>query len=526
MVKIPHEPVAVKRKQFLHGMVVSPHTVAAKAGETILQQGGNAVDAAIAVSAALSVTYPHMNGLGGDGLWLIYDASTRQVNGLNGSGRSAACLNKPMVLSQRGAAAAITVPGAVDAWWEAHQRFGQWPWASLLKPAIELAQKGYPLSSSQFRWTRKDRDLLIRDAGAAATFLAPEQRPGCTVKNPALAQVLETLARDGVDAFYRGPIARAIVDYVAPLGSPLSLGDFANHQSDWVEPMTTTYRDHTIYQLPPNTQGLSVLQILNLIEPYDIANLDEVSYYHLMVEATKLAFCDRDRWIGDPSFTHVPLEQLASKAYADRLRTQINLSQARVENPLPKGGDTIYAAVVDRYGNAVSWLQSLYFDYGCGVAPPELGFVLNNRGAIFSPDPNHANGVAPGKRPLQTLIPGMALQHERPHLVFGTMGGEGQPQTQVALLTRVLDLGVDIQTAINMPRWRWGRTWGETSARLALEGRISDDICHGLRQRKHQLQIEANWSEAMGHAHMIQVQKTRLFGACDPRSDGLAIGVG
>ncbi|MEL6936801.1 MAG: gamma-glutamyltransferase [Cyanobacteria bacterium J06607_17] len=514
------KPVAVNRAA---GMVVSPHTVASKAGQAILQQGGNAVDAAIALCAALSVTYPHMNGLGGDGLWLIYDGAAGNVHGLNGSGRAAAALG-PHPTVQRGGEAAITVPGAVDAWWQAHQRFGQLPWASLLEPAIELAANGYRLSSSQFRWTRKDRDLLAQDPGAAATFLAAQAAAGTVVKNPALARVLTALAAEGTDAFYRGAIAQAIVDYVAPLGSPLALGDFAQHQSNWVEPITTTYRGHTIYQLPPNTQGLSVLQMLNLIEPYDIANLEPADYYHLMVEATKLAFCDRDRWVGDPDFTNIPVRELIAKPYADRLRPRLNLQQAMADHRPAMGGDTIYAAVVDGQGNAVSLLQSLYFDYGACVVPPSLGFALNNRGAIFSPDPHHANGIAPNKRPLQTLIPAMALRDGLPHLVFGTMGGEGQPQTQVALLTRVLDLGLDIQTAINLPRWRWGRTWGQSSARLALEGRIQPAVRNTLRRRGHQLQIEADWCEAMGHAHMIQVLDDYLLGACDPRSDGVPIG--
>lgn len=203
------------------------------------------------------------------------------------------------------------MPGAVDAWWQVHQRFGQWPWASLLQPAIQLAQTGYKLSSSQFRWTRKDWDLLSQDVGAMATFSMAAQ--GSWVKNLALATVLETLAAEGAAVFYQGNIAQVIVDYVAPLGSPLRLEDFAHHHSDWVEPITTTYRDHRIYQLPPNTQGLSVLQILNLIEPYDIANLDETDYYHLMVEAVKLAVCDRSRWVGDPAFTDIPVDRLISK---------------------------------------------------------------------------------------------------------------------------------------------------------------------------------------------------------------------
>ncbi|ESA32581.1 gamma-glutamyltransferase [Leptolyngbya sp. Heron Island J] len=529
MINPAQEPIAVDRARSLHGMVVSPHTPASKAGHQVLQQGGNAVDAAIAVCAALSVTYPHMNGLGGDGLWLIYDASTQQVHGLNGSGRSATYLDANTLLNgaelpQRGAVAAMTVPGAVDAWWQAHQRFGHIPWASLLQPAIALAETGYALSSSQFRWTRKDRDLLAQDIGAAATFLSAAQ-VGDSIQNPALAQVLKTLAVDGAEFFYRGAIAQTIIDYVAPLGSPLRLEDFAQHRSNWVEPLTTEYRGHTIYQLPPNTQGLTVLQILNLIEPDDIASLTQVDYYHLIVEAIKLAFCDRDRWAGDPTFTDIPIELLISKAYAAQLRPQIDWQQARFQQGPAMGGDTIYAAVVDHQGNAVSLLQSLYFDYGCGVVPPDLGFALNNRGTIFSTVAGHVNRVAPGKRPLQTLIPAIALAHGQPQLVFGTMGGEGQPQTQVALLTRVLDLGLDIQTAINLPRWRWGRTWGQSSARLALEGRISPEIRHGLRQRGHQLQIEADWSEAMGHAHMIQVRDDWLLGACDPRSDGIAVGL-
>ncbi|MEO0869864.1 MAG: gamma-glutamyltransferase, partial [Cyanobacteria bacterium J06642_11] len=495
MVNPPQAPVQVGCNG-LHGMVVSPHTVASKAGQQILHQGGNAIDAAIALCAALSVTYPHMNGLGGDGLWLIYKAATQQVHGLNGSGRSAAALTAVAdgpVLPQRGAAAAMTVPGAVDAWWQAHQKMGRLPWAALLQPAIELARTGYPLSSSQCRWTRQDRALLAQDSGAATTFL-PEGLAGDRTTNPALAHTLALIAKDGADGFYRGPIARSIVEYVAPLGSPLTLDDFAHHRSDWVAPITTTYRGHTVYQLPPNTQGLAVLQMLNLIEPYDIASLDPVDYYHLMVEATKLAFCDRDRWVGDPSFTDIPMAHLSSKAYAHQLRPHLDMTHASSGVHPAMGGDTIYAAVVDGQGNAVSLLQSLYFDYGCGVAPPDLGFVLNNRGAIFFPDPAHVNGIAPRKRPMQTLIPALALANNRLRLVFGTMGGEGQPQTQVALLTRVLDLGLDIQTAVNLPRWRWGRTWGQPSARLALEGRIDSAIRQALRQRGHTLQIEADWS--------------------------------
>lgn len=521
---VPQQPLKISRSG-CWGMVVSPHTVASQAGYEILSQGGNAVDAAIAVNAALSVTYPHMTGLGSDGLWLIYEAASGKVLGLNGSGRAAQSLSCGQKIPQRGAAAAVTVPGAVDAWWQAHQRFGRLPWAQLLRPAADLAKKGYPLSSSQARWSQKDSQLLGQNPAAAALFLPPG-RPGQPTQNLELAQVLELLAQEGAAAFYRGEIAQLIVADLALLGCPLTLQDFANHHSDWVEPISTTYRGYRIYQLPPNTQGLTVLQILNLIEPYDIAQLSEPDYYHLMVEATKLAFRDRSRWIGDPTFSDIPVEQLISKDYADRLRGEISWQQARRQTADGGGGDTTYSAVVDRWGNGVSLLQSLYFDYGCGVAPAGLGFVLNNRGALFSQEPGHVNVTAPGKRPLHTLIPAMALHQDRLSLVFGTMGGEGQPQTQTALLTRVLDLGLDIQTAINQPRWRWGRTWGQTDVRLALEGRIDAEICQALRRRGHRLSQEPPWSEAMGHAHMIQLQPTQVLGACDPRSDGVAVGLG
>ena len=525
---IPSAPVIAQR-----GMVVSPHTVASKAGRWALQQGGNAVDAAIATHAALSVTYPHMTGLGGDAFLLIYDAATESLLGLNGSGPAAQQIDpiqyRGQPLPQRGVNAAITVPGALAAWWQAHQRLGRLPWEAVLKPAVALAHRGYPCSRSQARWTRQDRALLASDPGASATFLPDGQLPtaGDTVTNVDLARVLATLAAQGADAFYRGAIAQRIVDRVAQDGGVLSRADLAAYEAEWVDPICTTYRGRTVYELPPNTQGVAVLQLLNLIEPFDVAKLGDGSldYYHLMVEATKLAFCDRDTHISDPNFTDIPLDRLLSKDYARLRGARISFSTAQHYQPTPLGGDTVYAAVVDGEGNAVSMIQSLYFDYGCGVVPPGLGFALNNRGSLFSTAPDAVNALQPGKRPLHTLIPAMALNAAgRPELVFGTMGGEGQPQTQGALLTRVLDFGQDIQTAINRPRWRWGRTWGAASTALALEGRIPPAVQQGLQRRGHRVQVLPDWTAEMGHAHMIHITPDGLLGACDPRSDGQAAG--
>ncbi|MEM8805986.1 MAG: gamma-glutamyltransferase [Cyanobacteria bacterium P01_G01_bin.38] len=516
------------------GMVVSPHTLASRAGVWGLRQGGSAVDAAIATHAALSVVYPHMTGLGGDAFWLIHEARTHQQHGLNGSGGAAQtatldhyrdCKHIP----QRGPRAAITVPGALDSWWQAHQRFGKLPWVELFKPAVQLASQGYALSASQARWTQKDRALL-EQYGGAESFLPDGEVPrqGTVVKNMALARALSAIATKGIDIFYKGEIAQRMVDCLSQQGGLLSLADLADYRSEWVTPIKTTYRDRTIYELPPNTQGLAVLEILNIIEPFDLLKMgaNSADYYHLMVEATKLAFCDRDRWLGDPNFVEIPVETLISKPYADRRRARLSLSYAQQPQAAPIGGDTVYAAVVDSDGNAVSTIQSLYFDYGCGIVPPGLGFVLNNRGSLFSLAPDHANALAPGKRPFHTLIPAMALAGNQLDLVFGTMGGEGQPQTQLALLTRVLDFGFDLQTAVNLPRWRWGRAWGDASAQLVVENRIPVEVRRALSRRGHAVRATTDWSDELGHAHMIRrLADGSLEGACDPRSDGIAVGV-
>ncbi|NEQ32929.1 MAG: gamma-glutamyltransferase [Leptolyngbya sp. SIO4C5] len=519
-------------------MVVCPHHLASAAGLTILQQGGSAVDAAIAVNAALSVVYPHMTGLGGDSFWLIYSAADSQIYGLNGSGRAGQAVTREFYaqqklesIPQRGPLAAITVPGTVDAWHQAHQRFGKLDWQQVLQPAIALAEQGYPVTASQARWTRRNQETLAAYPGSQTAFLPEGQPPtaGTHLSNPALAQTLQTLAAEGRDAFYQGRIAQALVSGLQSLGGLLQLADFAQHRSTWVSPISTAYRDYQVYEMPPNTQGLAVLQILNLIEPFNLADigLNSADYYHLLVEATKLAFADRDRWLSDPDFVDIPVETLISKAYSDRRRRQISLTQANSYLPGSLGGDTTYSAVVDSEGNGVSLIQSLYFDFGSGVVPAGTGVILQNRGCFFSLDPNHVNCLEPGKRTFHTLIPAMVTQPDsRLAIVLGTMGGEGQPQTQAALLTRMLDFGLDPQTAIDLPRWLWGRTWGESSSQLRLEKRIGADIQAQLQQRQHRLSLVPDWSEQMGHAHAIVIdpQTGQLRAGCDPRSDGKALG--
>ncbi|NJN02707.1 MAG: gamma-glutamyltransferase [Leptolyngbyaceae cyanobacterium SL_1_1] len=519
-------------------MVVCPHALASEVGVALLRQGGSAVDAAIAVNAALAVVYPHMTGIGGDSFWLIYSAAENKIYGLNGSGRSGQAATREFytaqnlsAIPQRGPLAAVTVPGIVDAWNEAHQRWGQLPWSQLLEPAIALAEQGYPVTASQARWTQRDQEILVAYPGSRSAFLPGGQppQPGDRLSNPALAQTLKTLAAQGRDAFYQGEIAEALVGGLRSLGGVLQLEDFAHHRSTWTDPISTSYRGYRVYEMPPNTQGLAVLQMLNLIEPFDLLQmgLNSADYYHLLVEVTKLAFAERDRWLSDPDFVKIPVERLISKAYSDRHRHQISLTQANAYLPNALGGDTTYTAVVDPFGNAVSLIQSLYFDFGSGVVPGNTGVILQNRGSFFSLQNSHVNCLEPGKRTFHTLIPAMVTHADgRPAIVLGTMGGEGQPQTQIALLTRMIDFGLDPQTAIDLPRWLWGRTWGEASSQLCLEQPVEAEVQAQLKQRQHPLKIVPAWSEQMGHAHAIAIdtQTGQFTAGCDPRSDGAALG--
>jgi len=519
------------------GMVVCPHFLASEVGAQILRAGGNAVDAAIATQAALGVVYPHMTGLGGDAFWLIYDAQTQSLYGLNGSGRAAAAATCEFYQSQgygtipqRGPLAAITVPGAIASWETAHQRFGHLDWSALLQPAIALARSGYPASGSQVYWTRQNHAHFQAYAADDCPFLPGGNLPqaGEMLTNRDLGNTLQRLAEAGAADFYTGAIATQITDYLQTVGGLLTQADFAAHQSNWVTPLTTTYRGYQVAQLPPNSQGFTVLQMLNLIEPVDLAAMGHgtADYYHLLIEATKLAFEDRDRWLTDPDFADIPIAELISKAYSDRRRQQLTLDTGSRNSATSIGGDTVYTAIADAAGNAVSVIQSVYFDFGAAVVVPGTGFVLQNRGCFFSLAADHINVLAPHKRTFHTLMPGMVLHPDgRPYLVLGTMGGEGQPQTQLALLTRLLDFGFDPQAAINAPRWLWGRTWGEAESGLTLEGRISATVRQALSDRGHPVITAPDWTAKMGHAHVIRIdQATQQYTAgCDPRSDGAAI---
>lgn len=534
------------------GMVSSPHYLASASGLDALRRGGSAVDAAIAANATLCVAYPHMAGLGGDGFWLIAGPGIEGVEALEASGPAARKATRDYYRAQgitdqipmRGPLAALTTPGAVDGWRLAHERHGRLPWDSLFADAIHLARNGAAITRSLADWIAADAEILAQDPGMAAAYLpkGTPEREGVPFAQPDLARSFEELASKGARAgFYESDIPERICKAIAPGGSPLTPEDFVSYEARWVDPITTSYRGHEVFQLPPSTQGFAALLILNLLEEFDLRTLGEgtADYYHHMVEAVKVAFADRDEWLTDPAFVDIPLDRLLSKEYAAERRKLISpdrtLVPGKVEPGLRYGtefqkrsaeGGTIYLCTADSDGLVVSLIQSIYHDFGAAVMGGDTGVVMQNRGSFFSLDDNHPNRLEPGKRTFHTIIPAMLLKDGKPVLAYGTMGGEGQPQTQAAMVTRLVDFGFDVQQAIEAPRWLMGRTWGMESHDLWLESRISDETARELRLRGHPVKMVGQWDGVLGHAQAIRVDHATglLEGGADPRGDGAAMG--
>jgi gamma-glutamyltranspeptidase/glutathione hydrolase len=503
----------------------------------MLQRGGSAVDAAIAANAVLAVVYPHMAGIGGDLFALVWDARTDELRGLNASGRSGRNASIDWyagqghaTIPQRGPLACVTVPGAVAGWWALHQELGRLPWDEILQPAIGYAADGFGVPESLAAWSVPNAPILDADQAARATFL-PDGRPlrmGERIIMPNLARTLATIAERGPEPFYAGDIAERICAYLGQRGGLLTADDFAGNEPTWVEPISAPYRGKTVCQLPPNTQGFTALQILGILDGLDVAALGDntAAYVHTLAEAARLAFEDRDRYLTDPDFLDIPLDRLLSSEHAARLRARLDPTRKGGPDAAPTGGGTCYLSAVDGDGTAVSLIQSVYFDFGSGVVAGDTGVLLQNRGSFFSLDPAHPNRLEPGKRTFHTLIPAMLLDNGQPALVYGNMGGEGQPQSQAAVLTRVLDFGYDVQRAIEAPRWLYGRTWGSQSAALSVEEDIGPGVPEQLAALGHDVRVVPAWSDTMGHAQAIRIDRERgvLWAAADPRSDGAAAG--
>ncbi len=523
------------------GMVCAPHRLAAEAGVAALRDGGNALDAAVAAVATIAVVYPHMNGIGGDSFWLVYDAAHDRLGGLNAAGRSAAGVDVDRyraafgtAIAPRGGPAALTVPGTVAGWWSAHVysrgTLGSTvTWPALLEHAIAHARDGFDVSEGQRRVTAQAAPLFT--AGVADEvrrsfwpIFHPDRFASGRFTQPDLARTLGLIAEGGADEFYRGDLGARLASAAAALGSPLRAVDLAEHRAEWVEPLRVAYRNGEAASLPPPTQGFAALAILGLLDGFDVAHLDETDYVHVIVEATKVAFEDRDRHLADPDVVTVPVAECLDPARLARRRQRIAKTRALPVDGPPIDGDTIAVVTADRDGNAVCVIQSLYHEFGAAVVAGDTGVLLQNRGCFFSLDPTHPNRLAPRKRTAHTLIPSMYLVDGRPRFVYGTMGGEGQPQTQAALVTRLVDRGLGPQAAVDAPRWLLGRTWGETTRALRLEGRFPASVVATLRARGHDARAVEPWSDLMGHAQVVEIGDGVLRGGSDPRADGAALG--
>lgn len=523
-----HRPVALGRE----GMVASAHPYATVAGLDALRAGGTAADAAVAANAMLAVTQPSMCGVGGDIFVLYYEAATRRVHFLNGAGRSGsrASLDE---LRRRGAGAlpvtgamTVSVPGCVRGWGMLLERFGTRSLASLLEPAIHYAE-AFPISSLMSQYIEEFAKLtddpewhrVFRPGGRAPA-------PGEPLAQPDLARTLRALGAEGPDLFYTGRVARAIADRLAADGF-LTADDLAQHTGAWGDPIATTYRGLRVWQTPPPTQGLTALVALNILERFPLPRraLHSVDHLHLLLEVVKLAYADRDRFIGDPDHARVPLAQLLDKGYAARRRRAFDPRKAQAYAAGDPEGDTTGFVVVDRHGNVASVIQSLFNTFGSGIVVPGCGIVLHNRGRHFQLDPGHPSALAPRKRPFHTLMASIVTRDDRPAHALATMGGNGQAQFHIQILTNLIDYGLDPQEAIERPRFLLGPFYPEDAPdTVHLESRVPRSVVSALMRKGHAIRPAPDWFVRTGQAHAVSVRDGTLLGGADPRGDGAALG--
>ena len=527
-----------------HGMVATSQPLATQIGLDILKRGGNAIDAAIAANAALGLMEPTGNGMGGDLFAIVWDAKSGKLYGYNGSGRAPQSLSLQWFKDNGYTKVPpygplpVTTPGTVDGWFALHGRFGKLPMKDVLAPAIGYAREGFPVSELIAWYWNLSVPRLSKFPGFSEQFTIDGRAPakGEIWKNPHLANTLETLARGGRDAFYKGAIARTIADYIKSQGGFLSAADLAAHKGEWVEPVSTNYRGYDVWELPPNGQGIAALQMLNILEGYDLKGygFGSAEHIHLFVEAKKLAFADRAKFYADADFVKVPVARLISKEYAAERRKLISMDKAA--NAVAPGdfkldGDTIYLTTADQWGNMVSLIQSNYRGMGSGMAPPGLGFILQDRGEMFVLKEGHANTFAPGKRPFHTIIPAFITKDGKPWLSFGVMGGDTQPQAHALIVSNLVDFGMSLQEAGDAPRILHD---GSTSP----EGQVSEMTDGGA------IQLETGFDYAsiralMRLGHKVEFangpyggyqaigwdEKNKVYiGASEGRKDGQAAG--
>lgn len=516
------------------GMVSSSQTLATLAGYKILLKGGNAVDAAIAMVSTLNVVEPHSVGIGGDAFALIYLARENKLIGMNASGRAPYRANIKWFrekgideVPERGILA-VTVPGALHGWAQALERYGTLSLGDVFDDAIYYAENGYPVSEVIAGEWKNMEKLLLSSEGSSKTYLIDQKspRPGQMFFNKDLAQTYKKIVRDGTETFYEGEICDAIIKFSDRNNGLLSPRDFRDHNTTWLEPISTDYRGYTIYELPPNGQGLTVLEMLNILEGYDIDTLKHNSpeYLHLLIEAKKAAFSDRDYYITDPDFEKIPVAGLLSKEYAKKIRDRIDRNRAKAP-PVPpsyrRRSETVYVTAVDKDRNAVSFISSIFMHFGSGMVVDGTGIILQNRGNSFSLDPNHLNRLEPRKRPMHTIIPAMVFKDGNFLISFGVMGADMQPQGHVQFLVNLIDFKMNLQEAIDAPRARHLE-----GMEVCLEEGISDEVASALQARGHHLFKEDSPVNRVGGGQAIYLDRNQniLLGASDRRKDGCALG--
>ncbi|MGD0543217.1 MAG: gamma-glutamyltransferase [Candidatus Acidiferrales bacterium] len=517
-----------------NGIVAAESPLAAQAGAMILAHGGNAVDAAVATNAAMGVLEPMMNGIGGDLFAIVYEAKTGKLYGLNASGWAPAKLSIESLHAKgddkmpQAGIDSVTVPGAVDGWSKLLSRLGTKKFPEVLAPAIHYARDGFPVPELDAEYWAFAEEKLRANPNAAKTFLIDGHAPklGEIFRNPDLAHSLEQIATGGRDAYYKGEIASRIVATSTRLGGTMSLEDLADFSAEWVEPISTTYRGWTVYEIPPNGQGIAALEMLNIMETFPLRELrNPGDVPHVMIEAKKLAYADMLRYVADQKFSRVPVAGMLSKEYAAQRAKLIDMAKAncdvtRGEPEFPAKGDTTYLTVVDREGNMVSLIQSNYAHFGSGVVAEGTGFALQNRGGLFSLDPKSPNALIGHKRPLHTIIPGFMTRGQE-RIAFGIMGGFNQAQAHAQFVSNVVDFGMNIQAALEAPRFT---KYTFTGCDVMMEDRFPADIRAALTQRGHQIELLGNFAQQVGGGQAVRRDfATGInFGASDPRKDGEA----
>lgn len=522
-----------------NGMAATSQPLATQVALDILKKGGSAVDAAIAANAVLGLVEPTGCGIGGDLYAIVWQQKEQKLHGLNASGRSPASLTLDILKAQGDKIPSygplpVSVPGAVDGWFELHNKFGKLPMAELLAPAINYAENGFPVSELIAYYLDKSVSVRGKYPGFKEVFMPNGHMPkkGEIFKNPALAQTYRKIAKGGRDAFYKGDIAKEIDRYMKANGGYLSYDDLASHKSNWVEPVSTNYRGYDLWELPPNGQGIAALQILNILEDYDIASMgfDSPEYVHTFVEAKKLAFADRAKYYADSSFNDIPVKQLISKEYAAKRRKLIDENKASKQvDAGPVEGDTIYLTTADKDGNMVSLIQSNYRGMGSGMTPEKLGFVLQNRGELFALEDGHFNVYAPKKRPFHTIIPAFVTKDGKPYISFGVMGGATQPQMHAQILINMIDFGMNLQEAGDAPRILHTGSSQPTGEKMTNGGYVSLEAGFSEKTKRELVKKGHTLQHAVGpyggyQAIMKQLSNGVYVGASETRKDGMAAG--